>query len=260
MIELIDTHTHLFVEEFDDDRDAAVQRAIEAGISRLCLPCITEDSVAPMMDMCRRHPDVCRPMIGLHPTEVDDAYIERLAAMRALTSVEHPFIAVGEVGLDFYWDDSRRTQQMDAFERQIEWARDMRLPLVIHSRNAFEELCDVMERHRADALTGVFHCFTGTHDEARRLLTYGGFMLGIGGVLTYKKSSLPDVLASTVPLDRIVLETDSPYLAPVPHRGRRNESAYMVDTAEFLARVYGMDVDSVARITTENARRVFTKI
>lgn len=259
-MELIDTHTHLFVEEFDDDRDAAVQRAAQAGVSRLCLPCITEQSIAPMMDMCRRHPDMCRPMIGLHPTEVDDRYIARLDAMRALLVGECPFIAVGEVGLDFYWDDSRKAQQTDAFERQMEWARDMCLPLVIHSRNAFEELCAAMERHHGDALTGVFHCFTGTRDEARRLLAHEGFMLGIGGVLTYKKSTLPDVLASTVPLDRIVLETDSPYLAPVPHRGKRNESAYIVRTAEFLAGVYGVDADTVARITTENARRVFPKI
>lgn len=260
MIDFVDTHTHLFVEEFDGDRDAAVLRAIEAGVRRLCLPCIDLSSVVPMLQMCERHAGVCFPMMGLHPTEVADDYLCRLEQMHSLLASDDRFIAVGEVGIDLYWDTSRKAQQLDAFERQIIWARNKRLPLVIHSRNAFGELYATMDRHRGEGLTGVFHCFSGTADEARSLLGFDGFMLGIGGALTYKKSTLPATLAKAVPLERIVLETDSPYLAPVPHRGKRNESAYVPRVAEFLAGIYGVTMEHIADVTTANAERIFKKI
>lgn len=260
MINLVDTHTHLFVEEFNEDSDAAVRRAIESGVHRMCLPCINASSVGLIKNMCTRYPGVCFPMIGLHPTEVGDDYLYQLEQMHSLLSSDPAYIAIGEVGIDLYWDTSRREWQLDAFERQICWARDTHLPLVIHSRNAFDELYSIMDAHRSDSLTGIFHCFSGTADEARSLLSFDGFMLGIGGVLTYKKSTLPKVLIEAVPLERIVLETDSPYLAPVPHRGKRNESAFITHTAKTLADIYGVSVEQVAKITTANAEKIFTKI
>ena len=256
MISFVDTHTHLFVQEFDGDRNAAVQRALEAGVTRLCLPSITEESIPAIMAMCEEFPGVCYPMIGLHPTELGDDYKAVLDRMYARLKSDNRYIAVGEVGLDFYWDDTRKREQFEAFDTQIEWAHETGLPLAIHSRSAFDELYDMMEAHRGKGLTGVFHCFSGSEDEARKLLSFDGFSLGIGGVVTYKKSTLPAVLAN-VPLERIVLETDSPYLPPVPFRGKRNESAYVPYIAEFLAGVYGCSVEEVARVTTGNAERLF---
>lgn len=256
----IDTHTHLFVKEFNEDRNIVVERAIEAGVGRMLLPCIDSSSIAPIMAMCNEYPGVCYPMIGLHPTDVSDDYQEQLQLMYNLLENENRFIAIGEVGLDFYWDDTRKEQQIEAFEKQIEWAASLSLPLVIHSRSAFNEIYEVMERHRSDSLTGIFHCFSGNIDEARALLSFPGFVLGIGGTVTYKKSTLPQVLAEAVPLDRIVLETDSPYLAPVPKRGKRNESSYIPHIAQFLADIYNCDEKSIADATTENAMRIFTKI
>lgn len=260
MIDFVDTHTHLFVREFDEDRDAVVARAVEGGVRRLCLPCIDAGSITPIKEMCEKYPGVCFPMIGLHPTDVGDDYRCVLELMRSLLSQDGDFIAVGEVGIDLYWDTSRKSEQMDAFEHQIGWASDVNLPLVIHSRNAFDELYAIMDSHRGDGLTGIFHCFSGDADEAAKLLEFDGFMLGIGGVLTYKKSVLPQVLADVVPLERVVLETDSPYLAPVPYRGKRNESAYVPHVASRLAEIYNVDVETVAKVTTANAEKVFPKI
>lgn len=259
MIEFVDTHTHLFCKEFDEDRAAVVERALAAGVRRLCLPSINAETLPSLMAMCDSHPGVCYPMIGLHPTDVTADYSCSLQRMEELLRSDKRFIAVGEVGLDFYWSDEFRREQFDAFEAQIEWARNMCLPLVIHSRNAFNELADVMEKHCSAGLRGVFHCFSGSADEAARLLSYEGFFLGIGGVLTYKKSTLPAVLAN-VPLERIVLETDSPYLSPVPFRGKRNESAYIPYIAAVLADIYGCTAEYVAEITTANAMRLFPKL
>lgn len=259
MIGYIDTHTHLFVPEFDDDRNVAVKRALSAGVHKLCLPSITEDTLEPLLAMCDEHPGVCYPMIGLHPTELADDYRDVLQRLYARLKGSDRYIAVGEVGLDFYWDDTRKKEQVDAFRQQIEWAAEAGLPLAIHSRNAFDELYSVMDENRAKGLTGVFHCFSGGEDEARKLLSFDGFYLGIGGVVTYRKSLLPAVLAS-VPLERIVLETDSPYLPPVPYRGRRNESSYVPRIAEFLSGVYGCSIEEVAEVTTANALRLFPKL
>lgn len=260
MIDYVDTHTHLFVDDFNSDIDNVIARAVDAGVHRMCLPCIDSSSIDNIKKLCNRFPGVCYPMIGLHPTDVRDDYLCQLELMASLLSSDDSFIAVGEVGIDLYWDASRRVQQLDAFEKQICWARDMHLPLVIHSRNAFDELYTMMDKFKNDAITGVFHCFSGSADEARKLLDFDGFVFGIGGVLTYKNSSLPQVLADAVPLERIVLETDSPYLAPVPHRGKRNESAFVVSVAERLANIYNKSVEQIANITTANAERVFNKI
>ena len=259
MSSFVDTHTHLFCEEFDTDRAAAVERAVAAGVTRLCLPAINRASVPALLAMCDEFPGICYPMIGLHPTDVAHDYKEELFEIERMLVADDRFVAVGEVGLDFYWSEEFRSEQIDAFEAQIGWARRAGLPLVIHSRNAFKELSDVMENHRSDALSGVFHCFSGNEEEAAELLSHEGFFLGIGGVLTYKKSPLPQVL-SNVPLERIVLETDSPYLPPVPYRGKRNESAYIPYIAEKLAQIYGCTVEYVAEVTTQNALRLFPKI
>lgn len=259
MIEFIDTHTHLFEPEFAEDREAVVQRAVEAGVETLCLPCITEASLSRMEEMCAGFPGICYPMIGLHPTELGDDYQAVLDRMYKELKGNDSYIAVGEVGLDLYWDDTRKNEQLDAFRQQIEWAAETGLPLAIHSRNAFDDLYKVMDDNRSKGLTGVFHCFSGDAEEARKLLSFDGFYLGIGGVVTYRKSTLPSVLAD-VPLERVVLETDSPYLAPVPRRGKRNESSYIPFVAQKLAEIYGCSVDEVAAVTTDNARRLFPKI
>ena len=259
MIEFVDTHTHLFTAEFDADRPAAVQRAIDAGVATLCLPAINEESLAPLLAMCDAFPDVCHPMIGLHPTELGEDYNAVLDRMYDLLKSDRRFVAIGEVGLDFYWDDTRKREQEEAFRRQIEWAAESGLPLAIHSRSAFNELYSIMDDYRGRGLRGVFHCFSGSDDEACKLLSFDGFYLGIGGVVTYKKSTLPDVL-KRVPLERVLLETDSPYLAPVPMRGKRNESSFVPYVADFLAGIYGCTVEEVATVTTANARALFTKI
>lgn len=260
MINYVDTHTHLFVNEFDSDRADAVHRAVAAGVTRLCLPAITSGSVASILAMCDAHPGICYPMAGLHPTEVGADYRVQLEELRNMLDNENRFIAIGEVGLDFYWDDTYRMQQMESFETQIAWAHEKNLPLVIHSRSAFDELYSTMAKYRTTASTGVFHCFSGTADEARKLLAFEGFMLGIGGVLTYKKTTLPQILKDIVPLERVVLETDSPYLSPVPYRGKRNESAYILEVAKRLAEIYECSEEYIAAVTTANAEKIFPKI
>ena len=259
---LIDTHTHLYDEAFDADRRAAVGRALEAGVTKMLLPNINPDTVEPMLAMCREWPGTFYPLIGLHPEDVRDDWADVLAGMfpgegGSGEAACGPYVGIGEVGLDFYWDTTYRLQQLEAFDWQVRRAVACGLPLVIHQRAAFGELLDVMQLYRTDCPTGIFHCFGGTAEEAEALLAFDGFMLGIGGTVTYKKSTLPDVLRSVVPVSRIVVETDSPYLAPVPHRGQRNETSYIVDTTKKLADIYGLPADEMAAITTANAQRVF---
>lgn len=257
---MIDTHSHIYGQEFAEDLDSVILRAREAGVTKILLPNINAQTIPDMLGLCRAYPEYCYPMMGLHPTDLEDDYVEVLENMyRLLQDPSHPYIAIGEVGLDFYWDDSRKKQQIEAFETQIGWAREFRLPLMIHSRSSQKELVEIMDRHRGDGLTGVFHCFGGDVDEAKELLSFDGFVLGIGGVLTYKKSTLPDVLKN-VPLERIVLETDSPYLAPMPFRGKRNESSYVQFVAQKLSEVYGVSVEEVVRMTSCNALRIFAAI
>lgn len=255
----IDTHTHLYVEEFDFDRIDVMERAQLAGATRLLLPNIDEASLVPMLQMCQDYPQLCCPMIGLHPTELPENFTETLERMELMLQNEHhPFVAVGEVGIDLYWDSSRKDEQVEAFRRQIEWAVQYHLPLVVHTRSAHCEVVKTMQPFASILEGGVFHCFGGTLDEASELLSlFPNFCLGIGGVVTFKKSNLPMILKNVVPLDRVVLETDSPYLAPTPHRGKRNESAYIPFIIEKLSEIYEVSVSEVAAITTLNASRVF---
>lgn len=255
----IDTHSHIYGEEFDEDRDTVVQRAIEAGAEHILLPNIDANSIGPMIALCDQYPTLCRPMMGLHPTELPPDPAPLLNQMEQMleASAGRQFIAIGEVGVDLYWDTSRRDEQMAVFRRQAEWSIRFDLPLVIHSRSAHAELMEVLTPLKERLPGGIFHCFGGTADEARELLTFPGFVLGIGGVVTFKKSSLPAVLKECVPLDRIVLETDAPYLAPTPHRGKRNETAYIPLIIEKLAEIYNTTPDHVAAVTTATAKSLF---
>ena len=253
---MIDTHSHIYGPEFDEDRDAVVARAKDAGVTQILLPNINAETIRPMLDLCEKHPSYCYPMMGLHPEDVKEDFQQVLDGMRALLEASNPYVAIGEVGLDFYWDSTFREQQLEAFEQQVCWARDYQLPLVVHSRSSHRELLEVMERHRGEALRGIFHCFGGSKEEAAELLSFEGFVLGIGGVLTYKKSTLPEVLQS-VPIERIVLETDAPYLAPVPYRGKRNESAYVSCVLQRLAEVYNCSPERIDQVTSTTAKRLF---
>ena len=255
MMAFVDTHTHLYVEEFDEDRELALIRAGEAGVARLFMPNIDDTTVDAMLALCRSH-EGCYPMIGFHPTSVDADWKARLAAVRRWLDSPQTFYGIGEVGLDLYWDKTYKKEQMQALEIQIEWALEHDLPLVVHCREAYPELFEVLAPYKETGLRGIFHSFTGTEEEAARLLEYTGFLLGINGVVTFKKSVLPSVLPH-VPLGRIVLETDSPYLAPVPYRGKRNESAYLVEVAGKLSEIYSVPLEEIARVTTENACRMF---
>lgn len=253
---LIDTHSHLFLEEFSEDLPQVMQRAREAGVSRIFMPNIDSSTIDALLAVCSQYPGYCYPMIGLHPTSVNETYEKELAVVKERLSAPNNFVAIGEIGLDLYWDKSFLKEQLLVFEKQIEWALEYRLPIVIHSREAFDYIYKVMQPYKDTPLTGIFHSFTGTPEEASRLLEFEGFMLGINGVVTFKKSTLPETLQQ-VPLERIVLETDSPYLTPVPNRGKRNESANVKYTFQKVAEIYRTDLENVARITSDNALKVF---
>ena len=258
---MIDTHAHLDGEEFAEDLEAVIQRAQAAGVEKIFVPGICLKDTPHLLEVCQAHPHYLYPMLGLHPENImDEDYHQVLDQLEQMITGSSDIIAIGEVGLDLYWDATYKQEQIEVFEHQIRWAEKYDLPLMIHTRNAHAELIDIMERHRDSNLSGVFHCFTGTEDEARDLLSFPHFMLGIGGVLTFKKSSLPEVVKNAIPLSRIVLETDSPYMAPVPNRGKRNESAYIKSVAEKLAEIYEQDFDTIAHQTTENALKVFKKV
>lgn len=257
MIQFIDTHTHLDGTEFDADRDEVMERARAAGVSKVFLPAIDLKSVETVLAVSRKYEGYAYPMIGLHPEEVGADWENVLQKMREYIVPGHPFIAIGEVGLDFYWTRDNEREQLAAFERQVEWSVETRLPLMIHCRKAQNEMVAVMRCYQNELPGGVFHCFTGNEKEAEQLLDFHNFVLGIGGVLTFKKSHLPEVLPASVPLSRIVLETDSPYMAPVPKRGERNESAYVEFVLKRLAEAYGVKDEEVARQTNENVERVF---
>lgn len=258
MIGLIDTHTHLFCEEFDNDRDLAIIRAKEAGVTRLFMPNIDDESIESLLSLCDRHSG-CYPLMGLHPTSVNTNWEERLTKVEKVLRSGRTFYGIGEVGLDLYWDKTYVNEQKQTFAKQAEWALELNLPLIIHCRNAHNELLDVMSKYKGTPLRGIFHSFGGSLDEAKELLSFENFMLGINGIVTFKKSTLPETLKQ-LPLERIVLETDSPYLAPVPYRGNRNESAYLVSTANKLAEIFDTTIDDIARHTTTNALKVFQNV
>lgn len=267
----VDTHAHLDVTEFDADCAEVIARARQAGVRAIFLPCVDANSIEPIMTLARQWPGYCFPMIGLQPEEVRADYREVLAMMKerldanlkATASpandekVEPRYIAVGEMGLDFYWSREFEREQLTAFEEQVQWSIETRLPLMIHCRKAQNEMLAIL-RPYADVLPGgVFHCFTGNTKEAEAFLQLPRFCLGVGGVSTFKSSHLRDDLPAAVPLDRLVVETDSPYMAPVPHRGKRNESAFAAEVVNVLAQSYGVSTDEFCRITNENVERVF---
>lgn len=254
-MQFIDTHSHIYEEEFREDIDEVILRAKEAGVSRIFLPNVNKDSIQPMLTLCDKYPGYCLPMMGLHPEDIKEDYRQVLDDMHSQLS-NNSYIAIGEVGLDYYWNRSLYDLQQEVFEEQIQWAIESGLPLMIHARSAHEELVRIMKRHKDDHLTGVFHCFGGTAEEAHELLQFEGFVLGIGGVLTFKKSPLPEALHD-VPLDRIVIETDAPYLSPVPKRGKRNEPAFARYTLERIAELYGVTPDEVAMSTNASVERIF---
>lgn len=252
---LIDTHSHLYLPQFNEDRAAMLGRAKAAGVEKILLPNIDLDSIEPMLNLCRSYPDLCIPMMGLHPCDVKDNFQEVLSKMRSHFD-SGKFIAVGEIGIDLYWDKTTLSLQIAAFEIQIEWAKELKLPIVIHARDAFDEIFKVLDHLHDARLRGVFHCFTGTIEQAQKIMAYENFYMGIGGVLTYEKSGL-DKVVKEIPLDYLMLETDSPFLAPKPYRGKRNESAYVKIVAEKLADIKGMSLQDIANITGENADKLF---
>ena len=254
---MIDTHCHLDGDEFRDDLNAVVQRAREAGVKAIGVPGIDLKSCDTVMELCRRYPDYCFPMLGLHPEEVKDDWKDILNAIVPQLS---KVAAIGEVGLDFYWSREFEEAQLQAFEEQVRWSVETRLPLMIHCRKAQNEMVTILKRYKNDLPGGVFHCFTGNTIEAQELLQFDRFVLGIGGVLTFKKSKLPETLLETVPLERIVLETDAPYMAPVPMRGQRNEPAFVAHVMRKLAEVYGVSEETVDSVTTANVQRIFPSI
>lgn len=250
---MIDTHSHIYGPEFDADRDEVIQRALQAGVDKILLPNINANSIPSMLSTVQAYPGVCYPMMGLHPEDVKEDWQEVLEHM---TPYLDNMIAVGETGLDFYWDATYKKEQIESFEYQINWAKERDLPLVIHMRKAEQELMEIMDRHKSDGLRGIFHCFGGSRETASRMLRHEGFVLGIGGVLTFKNSRLSETLRS-VPLDRVVLETDAPYLAPVPYRGKRNEPSYVVNVAKFLSIIYNVSEEEVNDVTNLTVKRMF---
>lgn len=251
---LIDTHTHIYDADFGLDREEVVQRALDAGVGMMLLPNVDASTIAPMLATHEKFPDCTRMMMGLQPEEVKGDYKQVLAQMEKEFE-KGIFIGVGEVGLDFYWDTTFEKEQLDAFEVQLQWAKQLGLPLSIHCRNAFGFMARILEKHQDGGLHGVMHCFTGIEEEAQVYLELG-FHLGLGGVTTYKNGTVKDYLCN-IPLGRVVLETDAPYLAPVPHRGKRNEPAFMVATAQKIADIVQIPLEEIAETTTNNAKTLF---
>ena len=251
---LIDTHTHIYDHQFSLDRAEAMQRALDAGVSMMLLPNVDASTIAPMLELHEQYPDCTRVMMGLQPEEVKEDYKQVLATMEK--ELERGiYVGVGEVGLDFYWDSTFEKEQLDAFETQLDWAKQLGLPLSIHCRNAFDKMVKILEHKQDGGLHGIMHCFTGTEEEANVYLELG-FHLGLGGVTTYKNCGVKDCLPN-LPLERIVLETDAPYLAPVPCRGKRNEPAFLVHTAQKIAYILQISLEDLADITTNNANQLF---
>ena len=253
---LIDTHSHLFLEEFSEDLPQVIERARSAGITHIFMPNIDSTTIDSMLSVCNTYNDDCFPMIGLHPTSVNADYEKELEIVARELKSFNKYIAIGEVGMDLYWDKTFLKEQQIVLDKQINWALEYDLPVVIHCRDAFGYIYNVLEPYKNTSLKGVFHSFTGTDDEAARILEFSGFLIGINGVVTFKKSRLPEVLTK-IPLEKIVLETDSPYLTPVPNRGKRNESAYVKDTLMKVSEIYGMSPEAVGDVTSENALKVF---
>ncbi|MCG9791650.1 TatD family hydrolase [Flavobacterium algicola] len=251
---LTDTHTHLYSEEFNEDRNEMVQRAIDAGVSRFFIPAIDSSQTASMYALEKAHPNEVFLMMGLHPTYVKENFHDELNHVKKELE-QRKFYAIGEIGIDLYWDKSHLAEQQEAFRTQIKWAKQYQLPIVIHCRDAFDEVFAILEEEKSDELFGIFHCFTGNYEQALQAISYN-MKLGIGGVVTFKNGKI-DQFLHQIDLQHIVLETDSPYLAPIPFRGKRNESSYIVNVAQKLADIYGVSIEEVALKTTENSKSIF---
>lgn len=250
----IDTHTHIYLRDFRDDRDEVINAALEKGIKKMLLPNIDGSTVNAMHSLCERYPESCLPMIGLHPTSVDKNFEDEFLRLSEL-AVSGKYWGIGETGIDLYREKKYAAEQEAAFLLHVGLARKSGLPIIIHARESFDELFRILDRENDDSLTGIFHAFTGTSEQAEHIIGYG-FKIGIGGILTFKNSGLADVVRKIDPV-HLVLETDAPYLAPVPLRGKRNEPAYLVYTAGRLAEIFGVSLEAIANITTRNAASLF---
>ncbi|WP_457617085.1 TatD family hydrolase [Lutibacter sp.] len=251
---ITDTHTHLYSEQFNEDRDIVIKRAIDAGVSRFFIPAIDSTYFESMLSLEKAYPENMFLLMGLHPTHVTKNVQEELAFVKSWLD-KRPFYGVGEIGIDLYWDNSFLKEQQDAFKLQIEWAKEKKLPIVIHCRDAFNEVFEVLEETKGDNLFGIFHCFTGNLEQAEKAISYN-MKLGIGGVVTFKNGKI-DQFLNSIPLKHIVLETDAPYLAPTPYRGKRNESSYIVNVLNKVSEIYNLTPEEVAHITTQNSKTVF---
>lgn len=250
----IDTHSHIYDEAFDADRELVFQRALDAGVEMVLLPNTDESTIKPMIDFYKSHPDNCRMMMGLHPEGVKEDYKRHLSVIEKEME-RQCWVGVGEIGLDLYWDKTFEKQQVEVLREQLSWAKHLRLPVSLHTREAFGLMFKVLEQEQDGGLRGVFHCFNGTKEQADIAMSLG-FHLGLGGVITYKNCDVKSFL-NEIPLDKILLETDDPYLPPVPYRGKRNEIAYMTEVAKKIAEVKQIDINEVATATTNNARQLF---
>lgn len=251
---LIDSHTHLYLPDFKEDIEAVMKRASDCGVQKFYLPAIDQSVIQDMLNLAAKYPGRCIPMMGLHPCSVTGNYKKELELMEDWI-LKRSFAAIGEIGLDFYWSREFEAQQYEAFHRQLEIALDRQLPVVLHSRDSLSESIGVIREHQKGNLQGIFHCFSGNYASGMEIIDLG-FYLGIGGVITFKNSGMAETVAG-LPLERMVLETDAPYLTPVPFRGKRNESSYIKYVAEKLAQIKGVSVDEVERITTANAQKIF---
>ncbi len=254
---LIDTHTHLYSSKFDEDRETVISDCIANGVTKLLLPNIDSNSTEAMLALADKYPSVCYPMMGIHPCSINNDTIEKeLAHTKEYLFSNRKFIAVGEIGIDLHWDKTTLDAQIFAFKQQIEWAKELNLPIAIHAREAFNEIFEVLDELNDDNLNGVLHCFTGNVEQAKHIINYGGFKLGIGGVVTFKNGGLDKVL-NEIELKHLILETDAPYLAPTPHRGKRNSSQYIPLIGDKLADIYGCTLPDIAKVTTKNAIELF---
>ncbi len=255
-LRFIDTHCHLYSAEFDQDRDIMVDRAIDAGVTWMLLPNIDMESIPGMWDLVNKYPQFCKPMMGFHPCSVKPDFQSILDKMKIEFS-NREYVGVGETGIDLYWDKTYKSQQIEAFEQQIGWAKEFDLPVIIHSRESQDLTIEIISKHQDGSLRGIFHCFGGDFEQVKKIDALG-FKVGIGGVVTFKKGGLAEILPQ-IPLHMMVLETDAPYLAPVPYRGKRNEPAYLVGIANKIVETLGITINEVSRITSENAEAVYGK-
>ena len=254
-MKFVDTHTHIYLDDFSGDIDEVIEKARSEGINKLLLPNIDVGSIRPMLDLCDKYPEICFPMMGLHPTSVDASYLNNLQEIKKHFQLRN-YIAVGEIGIDLYWDKTFLKEQKYVFEEQLRWSIDLNLPVVVHTRDAFSEVFDSIEKVGKEHLRGVFHSFGGNRDDLEAALSFNRFLIGINGVVTFKNSGLKNYL-QIAPLSRILLETDAPYLSPVPYRGKRNEPAYLIEIAKKLSEIYQTPVENIAEITTQNAVNLF---